>query len=98
MTNVTEVKRMSLSPVSFEAWVPYPNSFIAVEAISLSTTDDHLRVVSLKCSSAGSNYDFGTPTMLNYPLLQTYGVDCPTNAGGSRRLRVELGNVPNKGN
>ncbi|CAC5407809.1 unnamed protein product [Mytilus coruscus] len=103
MENVTEIKRMSLTPVAFEAWVPYPNSFIAVEAISLSTTNDHLRVVSLKCivSGATTNYEFydttSTTTFLNYPLLQAYGADCTADPGGARRLRVELGNIPNRG-
>ncbi|VDI50401.1 Hypothetical predicted protein [Mytilus galloprovincialis] len=103
MENVTEIKMMSLTPVAFEAWVPYPNSFIAVEAISLSTTNDHLRVVSLKCIASGvkTNYEFydttSATTFLNYPLLQAYGADCATDPGGARRLRVELGNIPNRG-
>ncbi|XP_076106115.1 uncharacterized protein LOC143074642 isoform X1 [Mytilus galloprovincialis] len=103
MENVTEIKMMSLTPVAFEAWVPYPNSFIAVEAISLSTTNDHLRVVSLKCIASGltTNYEFydttSATTFLNYPLLQAYGADCATDPGGARRLRVELGYIPNRG-
>lgn len=97
MENVTEIKRLSSYPVTFEAWVPYPTAFIAIEAIALSTTDDHMRVVRLKCISGGTNYEFSTPTMINYPLLETSDVDCATDPAGARRLRVELGNLTNKG-
>lgn len=97
LQNVTQIKRMSVTPLLFEAWIPYPNSFVAVEAISLSTTNDHLRVVALKCISSGSNYEFGTPTMLNYPLLQENGVDCAVDGGGARRIRLDIGTIPNKG-
>lgn len=95
--NVTEIKRLSSHSFTFEAWVPYPNAFIAIEAIALSTTDDHMRVVTLKCTSGGTNYEFGTPKMINYPLLEASGMDCATDPAGARRLRIELGNVPNKG-
>ena len=97
MENVTSIKRFSNYPLTFEAWVPYPNAFIAMEAIALSTTNDHLRVVKLKCISGGTNYEFSSPTMINYPLLETNGMDCAKDPAGARRLRVELGNVPNKG-
>lgn len=76
-----------------------------MEAISLSSTNDHLRVISLKCKkqSVDTHFEFygsevpGGETYLNYPLLKEYGDDCTLYPGGARRLRVELGNVPNKG-